>query len=344
MDPLMVMALKMNGVVSKVIWKKDRMKWEDLFEAYLGVLWKSDEDDGSSLSDILDGLLHGLSGDGEVDDSMWSSVGELGDVGHDVWSVESIHKPLCSKALAVSFLASMIHSDNSHSHGIGVLDSEGSETSSGSGEHDDLSWLHVGLLERLVDGDAGAEDWGGGGEVGVLGDLGGVDSADGEVLLEGSGTVESIVLDVVAQRLVTLLAEFAVEAVEVHELKEQEDQTLVQTLGLLGAYLDSSLISKLPSSHIFSDGHDASSSFVSSDQWAHTHSLQVAEPDVKIRVADTGVFDLDEDLIVGWRWHWNLSHFERAVPGVEDEGTLGGWDLDGHFESCFRIYRKLMTF
>ncbi|KAF1751575.1 hypothetical protein GCK72_018129 [Caenorhabditis remanei] len=79
-----------------------------------------------------------------------------------------------------------------------------------------------------------------------------------------------------------------------------------------------SLVSEFPSGNILSNLNNTSSSFVSSNQWADTHSFQVSKPNVKIGVADSRIFDFDKDLIISW--------------SIEDESTLGGWEFNGHLE------------
>lgn len=124
---------------------------------------------------------------------MWAkSVFGIGlDLLDEVLAVLEIDVLVRAKLLAhVRLLVSAIDGEDVETHGLGVLASESAETTAGTDDGDGLAWASAGLLESLVDGDTGAEDWGDGGEVNVLWNAGYVGGFADGVLLEG--TVDSV--------------------------------------------------------------------------------------------------------------------------------------------------------
>ena len=79
-----------------------------------------------------------------------------------------------------------IDGDRLETHGLGVLLSERSETTTGTDDCDSLAWLGSRLLQALVDGDTGAENGRDGIKRDLLGDDGNVCGLANAVLLEGS--------------------------------------------------------------------------------------------------------------------------------------------------------------
>lgn len=165
---------------------------------YLGgllewLLVDSDEDDGMRSETVLSSSLHVL-----------DDIAALGKVDERVRA-----KLLCAHLLLV---VTSVDGNGPQSHGLSVLLGEGSESTSGTDDGDGLAWTGSRLLQSLVDGDTGAENWSDGIEGNVLvqtSDVGGFGDA---VLLERAVDCVAGKESLGAQRLVGLLAEVAGKA------------------------------------------------------------------------------------------------------------------------------------
>ena len=151
--------------------------------------WETNSNDRSAWTNILGGLLEWLLEWSEQQDSVWTeSVLGIGlDLLHEVLAVLEVDVLICAKLLThIRLLVSAVDGKDVETHGLGVLASKGTESTTGADDGDGLAWTGAGLLESLVDGDTGAENWGHGGEVNVLWNAGYVGGFADGVLLEGT--------------------------------------------------------------------------------------------------------------------------------------------------------------
>ena len=120
---------------------------------------------------------------------MWTkSVFGIGlDLLDEVLAVLEVDVLVCAELLThIRLLVSAIDGEDVKTHGLGVLASEGTESTAGTDDGDGLAWAGARLLESLVDGDTGAENWSHGGEVNALWNAGYVGGFADGVLLEGT--------------------------------------------------------------------------------------------------------------------------------------------------------------
>lgn len=245
-----------------------------------GVGGKTDADDGTLGSDVLSSLLEGLLLDGDEEDTVGAetvSGGSL-DIADDVLGLGEVDESLGSERLAESLLLlTTIDGNGVEAHGLAVLESDGTETTTGTDNGDVLAGADTGLLETLVDGDTGAENGGDGLEVKLLGDAGNVGSGGEGVLLEGTVDGVSRHLSLGAERLVGLVAVSAGEARVVEPL-------------------DTDVVTELDVLDELTLGDDNTSTLVTTDQGELGGQGPVTHHGVEISVADTGVLDIDKDL------------------------------------------------
>jgi hypothetical protein len=107
--------------------------------------WETDTDDGTAGTDVLGGLLEWLLVDRDEDDGMrtktiWSS---LLHIGNDVLRLGKVDKDLCAKLLRAHLLllGTGIDGDSSQTHGLSILASKRSKTTSSTDNGDPLAGL-----------------------------------------------------------------------------------------------------------------------------------------------------------------------------------------------------------
>lgn len=164
----------------------------------------------------LCGLLEWLLVDGDEDDGVWTQAirGSSLHILDDILALHEINKVPSTKLVKthVLLLISSINTNDTKTHGLCVLASQRAQPSAGADNGDGLARACARLLETLVDGDAGAENGGDGGEVAFLWNAGGVGALDDAVLLEGAVDGVAGEEGAGAEGLVGGLAEVAGEA------------------------------------------------------------------------------------------------------------------------------------
>jgi hypothetical protein len=182
----------------------------------VGTSWETDADDSSAWSDVLSSLLEGLLVDSNENDSVGTkAIGSgLLDVSDDILARGKVDESLGTELFGTHLLllVTCVDGNGAKTHGLCVLASQGTETTSSTDDGDVLTRLSTGLLKTLVDGDTGTENWGNRGQVAPLGDACYVSGLSNAVLLEG--TVDGVAgkKGLGAQWLISLLAEVAGEA------------------------------------------------------------------------------------------------------------------------------------
>ena len=195
---------------------------------------QADEDNLTGGSDVLTGLGDGCLGDGDVDDTVWTeAVGGGLDVGNHLgrvvpWVLGEVDEDVTAHLFEETLLGvSTVDTEDSETHGLGVLDGKGAQATGCTGDGDPLACSQVGGLQCLVDGDTGTQDWRNLGEVGALRDLCGLDGVGGGVLLEGTVVCVTRQVCLFTVGLVTLLAELtghtgAVKPLDTGEIADLE--------------------------------------------------------------------------------------------------------------------------
>lgn len=149
--------------------------------------WETDSHDGSAWTNVLRSLLEWLLEWCEKEHGVWTeSVFGIGlDILDEVLAVLEVDVLVCAKLLAhIGLLVSAIDGEHVETHGLGILAGQRPEPTAGTDDGDGLAWTSSGLLESLIHGDTGTEDWGDGGEVNVLRNAGYVGSFADGILLE----------------------------------------------------------------------------------------------------------------------------------------------------------------
>lgn len=151
--------------------------------------WETNSNDRPAWTDVLRGLLEWLLEWSEQQDSVWTEpvLGIGLDLLDEVLAVLEVDVLICAKLLThIRLLVSAVDGKDMETHGLGVLASQGTKSTACTDNGDGLAWTGTGLLESLVDGDTGAEDWGHGGEVNILWNAGYVGGFTDGVLLKGT--------------------------------------------------------------------------------------------------------------------------------------------------------------
>lgn len=160
----------------------------------VGASGETNADDGTAWADVLGGLLEGLLVDGNEDDNVGTkTIGCcLLDVGDKVLARGEVDKGLGTKFSGAHLLLLIagVDSDCSYTHSLCVLASKRTETTTSTDDGGELTGLDTRLLQALVDGDTGTQNWSNGSEITFLGNAGDVSSLGDAVLLEG--TVDSV--------------------------------------------------------------------------------------------------------------------------------------------------------
>ncbi|KAH0238194.1 GroES-like protein, partial [Aureobasidium melanogenum] len=166
-------------------------------------------------------LLEGLLGDGEEDDSVGTKTifgGSL-DILDNVLALAEVDKCVRAQFLAHLLLViTSVDGDGTDTHGLAVLLSEGTETTTSTDNGYCLARASTGFLDTLVDSDTGTQNGCNTIQRSVLAKSGDVCGLCYSVLLEGAIDSISGQLSLGAQRLVCLHAEVARKARSVDPL------------------------------------------------------------------------------------------------------------------------------
>lgn len=249
--------------------------------AELGAGGEADADEDALGAEVLGGLLEGLLLGGDEEGGVGALAVSRGgaDVGDEVLCLCEVDKGGGAQLEAqVALLVAAVDGDGVQAHGLCVLQGDAAQATTGTDDGNGLAGAGVGLLEALVDGDAGAQDGRDGLEVALLGDAGDVGGLCDGVLLEGPVDGVAREQGLVAQRLVAVLAVGAAQARAVEPL----DAGVVAN-GNVGDELAA--------------GNDDAGALVAADQGQLGVEGPVAHHGVEIGVADARVLDVDEDLI-----------------------------------------------
>lgn len=217
---------------------------------------------GTHLSSLLEWLLV----DGEKDDGVGAKTVLSGGlhVLDDVFALREVNKGERAELLAhLLLLLTSINGNGSKTHGLCVLLSKRTKTTTGADNGDGLARASARLLQALVDSDTGAQDRRDGVKRDVLGNAGNVRGFGNAVLLERS--VDSV------SREQSFRAElYRLAAVERH------DRRTYRFIGLLAEIaretgsidpLDTGMVTDFDIVDELSFGNNDTRTLVSSDQW-----------------------------------------------------------------------------
>jgi hypothetical protein len=238
--------------------------------------------DNSALgSDVLGSLLEGLLGGSDEESGVRAEAIRSSslDIGDNVLSLGEVDEGLGTERHAhLLLLLATINGNGMDTHSLGVLNSDGTEATTGTDNSKRLAGPDTGLLDTLVDSDTSAENGGDGLKVTLLRDASNVDSLGDSVLLER--TIDGVTGEksLSAERLVGVLAVRAAQARTVEPL----DTDLLANLDILD---------KLAA------GDDNTGTLVATNKGQLGVEGPVTLPGVEVSVADTGELDIDEDLI-----------------------------------------------
>lgn len=182
---------------------------------------QTDADNSAAWANVLSSLLEWPLVDGEKNDGVGAETVLSGGlhVLDDVLALGEIDECVRPELLAhLLLLLSGIDGNGSETHGLCVLLSERTETSSSSDDGYSLAWAGTGLLETLVHGDTGTENWGDLVEWDFFGDSGNVCGLGDTVLLEGSVNCVTRDKSLSAERFVRLLTEITLQAAAIEPL------------------------------------------------------------------------------------------------------------------------------
>lgn len=293
-----------------------------------GIGRETDANDGSAGADVLGSLLEGLLADSDEEDSVGAqAVGGGGlDLGDEVGGLGEVDEGLGTELLAKSsLLITTVNGNGVQAHGLGVLEGNGTETTTGTDDGDSLAGAGTGLLETLVDGDTGAENGGDGLKVALLGDASDVDGLGNGVLLERAVDGVSGEESLGAEGLIRGLAVAAAQARAVEPLDT-------------GVVTDLDVVDKLAASN------DNTGTLVATDKGQLGVEGPVTHHGVEIGVADTGVLDIDEDLIGTGLLDGDLLVLGGSTVLLDNLRPLHGRDLrSGHFVVVGGGYQKVVV-
>lgn len=200
-------------------------------------------------------------------------------------------------------------------HRLGVLLGERAQPATGTDDGDRLAGSGTGLLQSLVDGDAGAEDRGDAVEGDALGDVGDVSCRGDAVLLEGAVDGVAGELGGEAEGLVGLLAEGARQARVVEPLDADGLADLADVVG-----------------DELTPGHDDTGTLVAADERQLGRDGPVSVDGVEVSVAHAGVLDVDEDLLGAGFGDRDLLELNGTAGLFDDLGPLFRGDLGGRHD------------
>lgn len=116
----------------------------------------------NGMESYLGGLLEWLLVNGNEDDCVWA-LSVLGGGLHvldDVVALHEIDESIGTEVFTKLLLViTSVNADGTETHGLGVLLSERSESTTSTDNGDGLTWLSTRLLQPLVDGDTGTWNW-----------------------------------------------------------------------------------------------------------------------------------------------------------------------------------------
>lgn len=210
---------------------------------------------------------------------MRTSVGDLDDLGDEVGGFCKINEDLGTEVLSELGLSSAgIDPKDAEAHQTAVLNAETAKTTTGTGDGEPLARFDTRLLDGLVDGDAGTEDWSDVGKVSTSGNGCGMYGLCDGVLLEGA-------IDGVSREKGRGTVGFeAVVAVFTGQTGTVEP-------------LDSSVVAQIKVGYLIALCDYDTGTFVAADERQFCVERPVSFPGVEISVADAGELDIDEDLI-----------------------------------------------
>jgi hypothetical protein len=283
----------------------------------LSIGGETNADDSTARADVLGSLLEGLLVGSDEESSVRSETiggGSL-DISDKVLGCGKVDISSSSELLGeLSLLLTTIDGNGVDTHGLAVLDSDGTETTTSTDDGNGLTGLDTGLLKTLVDGDTGAENGGDGLEVALLRNASNVDSLGNGVLLERSIDGVTGEESLGAERLIGVLAVRAAQARTVEPL----DTDLLANLDILDKV---------------AAGNDNTSTLVATDKRQLGIEGPVTLPGMEISVADTGELDVDEDLIGTGLLDGNLLVLDRTGGLLENLSPLLLGNLgSGHFD------------
>lgn len=126
---------------------------------------ETNADNSTLRSDVLGSLLEGLLGGSDEESGVGAEAvrGRGLDVGNNVLGLGEVDERLGTERHAhLLLLLTTINGNGVDTHSLGVLDSNGTETTTGTDDSKRLAGLDARLLDTLVDGDTGAENGGDG--------------------------------------------------------------------------------------------------------------------------------------------------------------------------------------
>ena len=266
---------------------------------------QTNQDDGTSGANVLSRDTNGLLRDSNVDDSVGTTVGSSNNILDNVLGSSKVNKGLTTELLdKLSLGITSINTNDTETHGLGVLNSKRTETTTGTGNGNPLTRASIGNLQGLVDSDTSTENGGDLGQISALGDLSGVDGLGSGVLLEG--TVVSVTRKNGGGTvgLSTLQAEFTAQAGAIEPL-------------------DTGVVANLKVGNVLTLGNNDTSTFVATNKGKLGSKGPVTLPGVEISVADTGVLDIDENFVRGRSGDGVVSLVKKGTTvGLENESLL----------------------
>jgi len=290
----------------------------------VGVGGETNADDGTARADVLGSLLEGLLADSDEDDSGGTETiggGSL-DIGDKVGGLGEVNEGLSSELQGeVALLITTIDGNGVETHGLGVLDGNGAETTTGTDDGNVLARAGTRLLKTLVDGDTGAENGGDGLKIALLGNASDVGSLGDGVLLERTVDGVSGEESLSAKRLIGGLAVRAAQARTVEPL-------------------NTDVVAKLDILDEITASDNNTGTLVATDKGQLGVKGPVTHDSVEIGVADTRVLDVDEDLIGTGLLDGNLLVDNGTTSLLDDLRPLNGRDLGGHFGSWLGVSKK----
>jgi hypothetical protein len=242
---------------------------------------ETDADNSTLGSDVLGSLLEGLLGGSDEESSMGAETIRGGglDISDNVLGLGEVDEGLSTEGQAkLLLLLTTVDSNGVDTHSLSILNSNGSETTTGTDDGKWLAGLDTGFLDTLVDSDTGAENGRDGLKVTLLRNTSNVNGLGDGILLER--TVDGIAREesLGTERLVGVLAVRAAQARTVEPL----DTDLLADLDILD---------KLAASD------NNTGTLVATNKGQLGVKGPVTLPGVEIGVADTGELDVDQDLI-----------------------------------------------
>ncbi|KAH3677424.1 hypothetical protein OGATHE_000898 [Ogataea polymorpha] len=247
--------------------------------------WKTNKNNLTKSSHVLAGLRDSCWRHGNVDDTVWTTVGSLLDGSDNVLFLCEIDEDFSAQALEeLGLFVTTIDTQNSQAHSDSVLNGKRTQSSTSTRDSDPLAWAQFGSLQCLVHSDTSTENWSNIGQVSSLWNLGSLDSISSGVLLEGTVVRVTGKVGVWTVWFCTLLTELTTHTRAVQPF-------------------DTSVVADLKVGNVGTLGNNNTSTLVTTDQWKFGGQWPVTLPGVQVGVAHTRVLDVDKDFI--WLWLWN---------------------------------------